>query len=204
MYADHIILYRAYSDNEDLVVSRVLFPSGVKEDLVVSRVLFPSGVKEDLVVSRVLFRSGVKEDQLSWGDYSAEYLSAEQQERFTFVKTKVCGNKAVDVPNLEKNGMGSIEETLRRMQWMEIATFTESAAEQQAVAPVEQQQAEESVAEQQAAQSAAEQQAVAPAFQLESLTASVVEEEVADKASDSPTSIIGSILRNLVESALSS
>ena len=77
------------------------------------------------------------------------------------------------------------------------------SADQQSVAPAEQQQAEESVAEQQAAQSAAEQQAVAPAFQPESLTASVVEEEVADKASDSPTSIIGSILRNLVESALS-
>ncbi|MQM08248.1 hypothetical protein Taro_041102 [Colocasia esculenta] len=61
----------------------------------------------------------------SVGGYSAEYLTAEQQERFTFVKTKVCRNKAVDVPNLEKNGMGSIAETLRRMQWMEIATFTE-------------------------------------------------------------------------------
>ncbi|MQM23439.1 hypothetical protein Taro_056503 [Colocasia esculenta] len=57
--------------------------------------------------------------------YSAEYLSPEQQERFTFVKTKVCENKAVDVPNLEKNGMNSIAETLRRMQWMDIATFTE-------------------------------------------------------------------------------
>ncbi|MQL77492.1 hypothetical protein Taro_009862 [Colocasia esculenta] len=61
----------------------------------------------------------------SVGAYSAEYLSPEQQERFTFVKTKVCGNKVVDVPNLEKNGMNSIAETLRRMQWMDIATFTE-------------------------------------------------------------------------------
>ncbi|MQL83074.1 hypothetical protein Taro_015558 [Colocasia esculenta] len=250
----------------------------------------------------------------SVGGYSAEYLTTEQQERFTFVKTKVCGNKVVDVPNLEKNGMGSIAETLRRMQWMEIATFAEVSypdlvkafyvclsatfstctradsdmmfwaiqqkeinmaqvmlkrmkfardqiwdtkivekmgqcirsrnlkksgfsviegvwsktsvaegeaiigdveipdvqemavvtppPEQQAVAPAPQQQAEESVAEQQGAQSAAEQQVVAPAFQPESFTASVVEEEVADKDSDSPTSIIGSILRNLIESAL--
>ncbi|MQM15515.1 hypothetical protein Taro_048462 [Colocasia esculenta] len=57
--------------------------------------------------------------------YSAEYLSPEQQERFTFVKTKVFGNKAVDVPNLEKNGISSIAETLRTMQWMDIATFIE-------------------------------------------------------------------------------
>ncbi|MQL67761.1 hypothetical protein Taro_000034 [Colocasia esculenta] len=317
---------------EDLVVSRVLFPSCVKEDLVVSRVLFPSGVKEDLVGLDVglLWKGVLNQDKnptkndhkkkdsskkfrrykkkamaAAWknssdsdsesssssdeeeanlalmanieekffsflpmdapmisrsvGGYSAEYLTAEHQERFTFVKTKVCENKAVDVPNLEKNGMGSIAETLRRMQWMEIATFTEVSYPdlvkafyvclsgvhavndeakglgivvvekmgqcirsrnlkksgfsviEGAVAPAEQQQAEESVAEQQAAQLAAEQQSVAPAeqqavalaFQPESLTASVVEEEVADKASDSPTSIIGSILRNLVESALS-
>ncbi|MQM23257.1 hypothetical protein Taro_056320 [Colocasia esculenta] len=39
----------------------------------------------------------------SLGSYSAEFLSAEQQERFTFVKTKLCGNKAVDVADLQKN-----------------------------------------------------------------------------------------------------
>ncbi|MQM20479.1 hypothetical protein Taro_053500 [Colocasia esculenta] len=61
----------------------------------------------------------------SVGSYSAEYLSPKQQERFTFLKMKVCGNKAVDVPNLEKIGMSSIAETLRKMQWMDIATFTE-------------------------------------------------------------------------------
>ena len=31
----------------------------------------------------------------------------------------------MDVSNLEKNGMSSIAETLRRMQWMDVASFTE-------------------------------------------------------------------------------
>ncbi|MQM15393.1 hypothetical protein Taro_048338 [Colocasia esculenta] len=61
----------------------------------------------------------------SVGGYSAEFLSPKEQERFTFVKTKICGNKAVDVQNLEKNGMSSVVEALRRMQWMDVATFTE-------------------------------------------------------------------------------
>ncbi|MQL93551.1 hypothetical protein Taro_026202 [Colocasia esculenta] len=43
------LLSPAYYLPEDLVGSRVLFPSCVKEDLVGSRVLFPSVVKEDLV-----------------------------------------------------------------------------------------------------------------------------------------------------------
>ncbi|MQM12494.1 hypothetical protein Taro_045414 [Colocasia esculenta] len=61
----------------------------------------------------------------SLGGYSAEFLSAEQQERFTFVKTKLCGNKAVDVADLEKNGMISVVVAMRRMQWMGITTFSE-------------------------------------------------------------------------------
>ncbi|MQL96119.1 hypothetical protein Taro_028796 [Colocasia esculenta] len=61
----------------------------------------------------------------SVGGYSAEFLSPKEQERFTFVKTKICGNKAVDVQNLEKSGMTSLVEALRRMQWMDVATFTE-------------------------------------------------------------------------------
>ncbi|MQM07222.1 hypothetical protein Taro_040062 [Colocasia esculenta] len=61
----------------------------------------------------------------SVGGYSAEFLSPKEQERFTFVKTKICGNKAVDVQNLEKSGMSSLVETLRRLKWMDVATFTE-------------------------------------------------------------------------------
>ncbi|MQL72075.1 hypothetical protein Taro_004406, partial [Colocasia esculenta] len=61
----------------------------------------------------------------SLGGYSAEFLSAEQQERFTFVKTKLCRNKVVDVANLEKNGMISVVVAIRRMQWMGITTFSE-------------------------------------------------------------------------------
>ncbi|MQL93157.1 hypothetical protein Taro_025805 [Colocasia esculenta] len=61
----------------------------------------------------------------SLGGYGAEFLTPEQQERFTFVKTKVCGNKAVDVADLEKKGMHSIVAAMSRMQWMEITTFSE-------------------------------------------------------------------------------
>ncbi|MQL87503.1 hypothetical protein Taro_020039 [Colocasia esculenta] len=61
----------------------------------------------------------------SLGGYGAEFLTLEQQERFTFVKTKVCGNKAVDVADLEKNGMHSVVSAMSRMQWMEITTFSE-------------------------------------------------------------------------------
>ncbi|MQL68791.1 hypothetical protein Taro_001033 [Colocasia esculenta] len=61
----------------------------------------------------------------SLGGYSAEFLMAEQQERFTFVKAKLCGNKAVDVADLEKNRMHSIVEALDRMKWTEVATLSE-------------------------------------------------------------------------------
>ncbi|MQL72849.1 hypothetical protein Taro_005202 [Colocasia esculenta] len=61
----------------------------------------------------------------SLGGYSAEFLTPEQQERFKFVKTKVCVNKAVDVADLEKNGMHSVVEALIRMQWMGVTTFSE-------------------------------------------------------------------------------
>ncbi|MQM18221.1 hypothetical protein Taro_051210, partial [Colocasia esculenta] len=61
----------------------------------------------------------------SVGGYGAEFLTTEQQERFTFVKTKLCGNKTVDIANLEKNGMHNIVAAMERMKWMEIATFSE-------------------------------------------------------------------------------
>ncbi|MQL96951.1 hypothetical protein Taro_029635 [Colocasia esculenta] len=59
------------------------------------------------------------------GGYSGEFLSPEQQERFTFVKTKLCGNKAADVADLEKNGMPSVVAALSRMKWSVISTFSE-------------------------------------------------------------------------------
>ncbi|MQL90420.1 hypothetical protein Taro_023013 [Colocasia esculenta] len=61
----------------------------------------------------------------SLGGYSAEFLAPEQQERFTFVKTKVCGNKAVDIADLEKNGMHCVIKAMNRMQWMGITTLSE-------------------------------------------------------------------------------
>ncbi|MQL81782.1 hypothetical protein Taro_014241 [Colocasia esculenta] len=61
----------------------------------------------------------------SLGGYSAEFLTPEQQERFTFVKTKLCGNKEVDVANLRKSGMSSVVDLINQMQWTEITTFSE-------------------------------------------------------------------------------
>ncbi|MQL72372.1 hypothetical protein Taro_004724 [Colocasia esculenta] len=51
----------------------------------------------------------------SLGGYSTEFLTPEQQERFTFVKTKLCGNKKIDVANLRKNGMSSVVELINQM-----------------------------------------------------------------------------------------
>ncbi|MQL99520.1 hypothetical protein Taro_032246, partial [Colocasia esculenta] len=62
----------------------------------------------------------------SVGGYGTEFLSVEQQERFTSVKTKLCGNKAVDIEDLEKYGMHSIVAAMDRMKWTEIATFSEA------------------------------------------------------------------------------
>ncbi|MQM15167.1 hypothetical protein Taro_048107 [Colocasia esculenta] len=39
-------------------------------------------------------------------------------------KTKLCGNKAVDIADLEKNGMHNIVAEMERMKWTEIATFS--------------------------------------------------------------------------------
>ncbi|MQL94661.1 hypothetical protein Taro_027322 [Colocasia esculenta] len=61
----------------------------------------------------------------SLGGYGTEFLTPEQQERFTFVKTKVCGNKAVDIADLEKNGMHSVAAALSKMQWLGVTTFSE-------------------------------------------------------------------------------
>ncbi|MQL88097.1 hypothetical protein Taro_020647 [Colocasia esculenta] len=60
----------------------------------------------------------------SVGGYGTEFLTAEQHERFTFVKTKLCGNKAVDITDLQKNGMHNIVAAMETMMWMEIATFS--------------------------------------------------------------------------------
>ncbi|MQL86198.1 hypothetical protein Taro_018728 [Colocasia esculenta] len=61
----------------------------------------------------------------SVGGYGAAFLTAEQQERFTSVKTKLCGNKAVDVVDLEKHGMHSIIAAMDRMKWTKLATMSE-------------------------------------------------------------------------------
>ncbi|MQM20656.1 hypothetical protein Taro_053679 [Colocasia esculenta] len=61
----------------------------------------------------------------SVGGYGAEFLTAEQQERFTSMKIKACGNKAVDVSDFHKNGMGSIIAAMERMKWSKMATLSE-------------------------------------------------------------------------------
>ncbi|MQM15808.1 hypothetical protein Taro_048760 [Colocasia esculenta] len=57
--------------------------------------------------------------------YGAAFLTVEQQCRFASIKAKICGNKAVDLANLEKNGMGSLVEAVQRLKWTKIATLSE-------------------------------------------------------------------------------
>ncbi|MQM07101.1 hypothetical protein Taro_039938 [Colocasia esculenta] len=61
----------------------------------------------------------------SVGGYGAAFLTADQQARFAIVKTKLCGHKAMDLADLEKNGMGSLVEALQRLKWTKIATLSE-------------------------------------------------------------------------------
>ncbi|MQL76951.1 hypothetical protein Taro_009352 [Colocasia esculenta] len=61
----------------------------------------------------------------SVGGYGAAFLTAEQQERYTTVKIKVCGNKAVDIADLQKNRMGSIIAAMERMKLTKLATLSE-------------------------------------------------------------------------------
>ncbi|MQL83977.1 hypothetical protein Taro_016468 [Colocasia esculenta] len=59
------------------------------------------------------------------GGYSIAFLTTEQQERFAAVKVKLCGNKAVDIADLEKNGMNSIVEAIERRKWTKMFTVSE-------------------------------------------------------------------------------
>ncbi|MQM04234.1 hypothetical protein Taro_037028 [Colocasia esculenta] len=43
-----------------------------------------------------------------------------------YMKTKLCGHKAVDVIDLEKNGMHSIVAAMERLKWTKMATLSES------------------------------------------------------------------------------
>ncbi|MQL86908.1 hypothetical protein Taro_019441 [Colocasia esculenta] len=61
----------------------------------------------------------------SVGGYSVTFLTADQQNRFTAVKIKLCGNKAVDIEDLEKHGMHIIVEAIQRMKWLRLVTVSE-------------------------------------------------------------------------------
>ncbi|MQM16877.1 hypothetical protein Taro_049837 [Colocasia esculenta] len=61
----------------------------------------------------------------SIGGYGAAFLTTDEQARFASVKTKLCKHKAVDLADLEKNGMGSLIEALQRLKWMKIATLSD-------------------------------------------------------------------------------
>ncbi|MQL88938.1 hypothetical protein Taro_021506 [Colocasia esculenta] len=59
------------------------------------------------------------------GGYGAAFLTAEEQARFASVKAKLCRHKAVDLADLEKNGIGSLVEALQRLKWTKIATLSD-------------------------------------------------------------------------------
>ncbi|MQM09047.1 hypothetical protein Taro_041909 [Colocasia esculenta] len=60
----------------------------------------------------------------SVGGYSTAFLMADQLERFSAVKIKLYGNKAVDLEDLEKHGMHSVVEALQRLKWIGICTVS--------------------------------------------------------------------------------
>ncbi|MQM19777.1 hypothetical protein Taro_052789 [Colocasia esculenta] len=49
----------------------------------------------------------------------------DDKERFATVKTKLCRHKAVDVADLQKNGMGSVVVAMERLKWTKLATLSE-------------------------------------------------------------------------------
>ncbi|MQM04059.1 hypothetical protein Taro_036852 [Colocasia esculenta] len=53
--------------------------------------------------------------------------NTDEKERFTAVKTKLCGNKRVDIADLDKNGMHSIVEAIERMKWSRLVTVSETS-----------------------------------------------------------------------------
>ncbi|MQM23728.1 hypothetical protein Taro_056795 [Colocasia esculenta] len=59
------------------------------------------------------------------GGYIVAFLTADQQERYSEVKIKLCGNKAVDLVDMEKHGMLSMVEALQRLKWTGIFTVLE-------------------------------------------------------------------------------
>ncbi|MQL94395.1 hypothetical protein Taro_027052 [Colocasia esculenta] len=61
----------------------------------------------------------------SVGSYSTSFLMADQLERFSAVKIKLCGKKVVDLEDLEKHGMHSVVEALQRLKWIGICTVSE-------------------------------------------------------------------------------
>ncbi|MQM06137.1 hypothetical protein Taro_038956 [Colocasia esculenta] len=65
------------------------------------------------------------ESSSSVGGYSATFLTVDQLERFLAVKIKLCGNKVVDLKDLEKHGMQSVVEALQRLKWSGICTVSE-------------------------------------------------------------------------------
>ncbi|MQM19995.1 hypothetical protein Taro_053009, partial [Colocasia esculenta] len=47
------------------------------------------------------------------------------QEWFAAVKVKLCGNKVVDIEDIEKHGMHSIMEAIQRMKWLRLVIVSE-------------------------------------------------------------------------------
>ncbi|MQL69345.1 hypothetical protein Taro_001627 [Colocasia esculenta] len=99
----------------------VCIPFVMKKDLCI-RVLYTSSGCEEKAscgwITFFLFKSMAASGVSSTvGGYGAAFLTVGQQERFTSMKTKLCGNKAVDVADLEKNEAdGSLTSTVKGTQ----------------------------------------------------------------------------------------
>ncbi|MQM09179.1 hypothetical protein Taro_042045 [Colocasia esculenta] len=69
------------------------------------------------VMSAAICTDHLLEVNQSVGGYSAIFLTTDQLECFSALKIKLCGNKVVDLEDLEKHGMHNVVEAIQRLKW---------------------------------------------------------------------------------------
>ncbi|MQM17884.1 hypothetical protein Taro_050865 [Colocasia esculenta] len=120
-------LYIKYKDNDKpyrfwhplCVISKESLCS--RQNLLRAFVLLLPTILQNLSIFKSMAVSGVFG---TVGGYGVAFIIAEQQEQFAAVMTKLCGNKAVDVVDLEKNGMHSVVAAMQRMKWTRMVTIS--------------------------------------------------------------------------------
>ncbi|MQM06827.1 hypothetical protein Taro_039656 [Colocasia esculenta] len=129
----------------------------------------------------------------SVGGYGSTFLTAEQQERYASIKTKLCRHKAVDVADLQKNGMGSIVAAMDRLNRTRSSSVEAPTAEEVATAPAER-----------AAAPSVEAEAAATSAESSNKIKDIPPEDIEPVGHSSedipPSSRVASVLRNVLDS----